>query len=308
MSAVLLAAPVREALAAGRGVVALETTLLSHGMPPDRRRAVAARLSGEVCAGDAVPAFVAVIDGRIRVGLSDARLDALCEASSVGKCGERDLAWALHRGGVHATTVSATLWAAAQAGIRVFATGGIGGVHRGAPATADESQDLHALARWPVAVISAGAKAVLDLPRTVERLETLGVPVVGYQCREFPAFYAAESGIALEAVVEHVEELAALLTLHFDMRQSGVLVCNAVDRRHALDRATMEAAIAAALEAARAEGIVGAALTPFLLGVMDRLTGGRSVDANVALAAANARLGGLLATALADRAFRVHEA
>lgn len=291
---------VAAALAERRPVVALESTLLAHGMPRARRLEVAAAMNREVEARGAVPAVMAVMDGRLCVGLSDAQLERLCLSEGVTKCAERDLSMALARGGVHATTVSSTMFIAAAAGVPVFATGGIGGVHRGAVETFDESQDLTALQKHPVAVISAGAKAILDLPRTLERLETLAVLVVGLRCAEFPAFYTRESGIPLEHRVEDITQLARALRLRFGpLRQGGALICNPVPAEHALPRAQVDAWVAQALADAEKQGIQGKALTPFLLGAMERITAGRSVETNLALALNNARVGAELAVAMA---------
>jgi pseudouridine-5'-phosphate glycosidase len=291
---------VHAALADGRGVVALETTLLAHGLPAARRLEVARVLDAEVRAHGAVPAVIAVVDGKVRVGLEGATLERLCTDPHVTKCGERDVAVALARGGVHATTVSSTTWAAAQAGVRVFATGGIGGIHRGFDATLDESQDLGALARHPVAVISAGAKAILDLPRTMERLETLGVLVVGYRCQELPGFYTTTTGLPLEHTVEDLPALASVArTRLLDLRQGGLLVFQPVPAAHAMDPAAVDQAIASALAQAGEKGVRGKPLTPFLLAALERVTSGRSVETNIALVRNNASLAGQLASALA---------
>jgi pseudouridine-5'-phosphate glycosidase len=287
------------ALARGGAVVALESTLLAHGMPPDRRVQVARLLEDEVRGVGAVPAVIAVVDGRIQVGVDHALLDRLCHAPGVTKCAERDLALAVARGGLHATTVSSTMFAAHRAGIAVFATGGIGGVHREAQRTFDESQDIPALANHPVAVISAGAKAILDLPRTLERLETYGVPVVGYRCDEFPAFYTRHSGLPLEHRVDDVATLARVVHARFKrLGQGGILVCNPVPEENAMDPTLIQAALEAALAEAADRNVTGKALTPFLLAALERITGGNSVETNIALALNNARLGAALAVEL----------
>ena len=292
---------VTEALAHRQPVVALESTLLAHGMPPQRRLEVAQALDHAVRAHGAIPAVVAVCDGQMRAGLEPEVLQRLCQQPNVSKCAQRDLAVALAGGGMHATTVSSTMEVAARAGIAVFATGGIGGVHRGAVDTFDESQDLTALASQPVAVVSAGAKAILDLPRTLERLETLGVLVMGWRCHAFPAFYTADSGLPLE---HHTDDMALLASVvhHriYGLCQGGMLVCNPVPAQHALPVDTVNQAIAQALAQANAQGIRGKALTPFLLGALERLTGGSSVETNVALAVNNAQVAAQLAAALAD--------
>ncbi|MBI5496994.1 MAG: pseudouridine-5'-phosphate glycosidase [Deltaproteobacteria bacterium] len=290
---------VAQAKSEHRAVVALESTLLAHGMPAHRRMEVAAQLNAAVRAEGAVPAVIAVVDGRIRVGLDDAALEQLCLAPTVHKTAERDLSFAVATGGHHATTVSSTMWVAHRAGIDVFATGGVGGVHRDAEETFDESQDLRALATHPVAVVSAGAKAILDLRRTVERLETLGVAVVGFGTPEFPAFYTRTSGIPLEHVVADVAALARVVhaRLH-TLRQGGILICNPVPAEHEMDDALLDAALGKVLADAKAHGIHGKALTPRLLAAMEQATGGESVRVNIALAENNARLGARLAVAL----------
>ncbi|MEW5853059.1 MAG: pseudouridine-5'-phosphate glycosidase [Myxococcota bacterium] len=303
MSVIDISPDVAQALRERRGVVALESTLLAHGMPAPRRMEVARRINDTVRAEGAVPAVIAVMDGKVRVGLDDKGIERLCTTGGVAKCGERDLAVALSRGGVHATTVSSTMWAAAQAGIHVFATGGIGGVHRGAEDDFDESQDLHALSRHPVAVISAGAKAILDLPKTLERLETLGVLVLGFRCVEFPGFYTRTTGLALEHRVESAAELAGILAARFFwLKQGGALVCLPVPESDAMDPDVVDLAVQEALMDARNNGVKGKALTPHLLAAMERITVGKSVATNISLATNNARLGAQLAQELAARA------
>jgi pseudouridine-5'-phosphate glycosidase len=302
MEAMIVSEEVQKALGDQRGVVALESTMLVHGLPKDRRMEVAALLAAEVQKSGAMQAVIAIMDGRVRVGLSPDELRQLCHAPDVRKCGRRDVASALALGGLHGTTVSATLWAAAHAGIEVFATGAIGGVHLGFEETLDESQDLMALAAHPVAVISAGAKAILDLPRTLERLETMGVPVVGWRCAEFPAFYHRSSGLLLDCVVQRMEDLCTLVHWHCKrLRLGGVLVCNPVPFGVELDRTLVDNALCRALQEAREQHVAGKALTPFLLSAMERLTSGRSVETNIALARHNACVGGELARALATR-------
>lgn len=291
---------VKEALASRRGVVALESTLLAHGMPEYARMRVAHRLNDDVRKHGAEPAVIAIFDGTIHVGLDEVQLARLCSEPKVHKCSERELAVAIATGGVHATTVSSTMWAARHSGIQVFATGGIGGVHRGADQTFDESQDLFALAEHPVAVISAGAKAILDLPRTLERLETLGVLVVGYRTNVFPAFYVQSSGIPLDVHTDSMETLAKMCHARFhQLEQGGVLVCNPVPAEHALDEKLMNDALAEALRDAEQKRITGKALTPHLLAAMQRITAGKSVETNIELAAHNARVGAELASLLA---------
>lgn len=280
---------VEDAIAEHRGVVALESTLLAHGLPPDRREEVATRLEAIVRAAGAAPATIAVVDQKLCVGLTEAQRARVIDGGAK-KASVRDLAVAMIDGGVWATTVASTMAIAARAGVRVFATGGIGGVHRGAETTFDESADLMALARYPVAVVSAGAKAVLDLPRTLERLETLGVPVVGVGTDDFPAFYAASSGLALRARIDDVDRLAALVVMQSErLGAGGVLVVQPPPV--AMDPAEVEALVAAALARAEREGVKGASVTPFLLAALDAAsddvlaTNIRLVEHNAALAA-----------------------
>jgi pseudouridine-5'-phosphate glycosidase len=297
----VIAADVADALAEGRPVVALESTLISHGLPYPQNLEVATASEAAVRETDgAVPATVAVHDGRLLVGLDAGALAALATApeGSVRKAARPSLALALAEGGWAATTVSATMIAAAAAGIRVFATGGIGGVHRGD--VGDVSHDLIALAKTPIAVVSAGAKAILELPRTAELLETLGVLVIGYRTDELPAFYTRESGIRLEHAVGSPEELAAILRRHWDdLGGGGVLVANPIPRDAELDPRRIEAAIHAALAEAEVQGIAGKRLTPYLLARLADVTSGASIRANRALALHNAEVGAALALALA---------
>ncbi len=271
--------------------VALESTIVAHGLPWPDNLAVARELEATVLAHGATPATIAIIDGVVKVGLTEAELERLArDGASFTKSGATDLAVHIARGGCAATTVSATCAIAARAGIRVFATGGIGGVHRGD--SGDVSHDLVALAKTPVAVISAGAKAILDLPRTLETLETLGVLVLGYRTSEFPAFYARTSGLALEHRVDDVEVLARIASEHWRLGGGGILVCNPIPEAD-------ELYLDDAIETALAQMTVrGKAITPYLLGRIAELTGGRSILANRALAVNNAALGGALAVAL----------
>ena len=277
-------------------VVALESTLVAHGLPWPDNLAVARELEATVRDGGAVPATIAILRGAAHVGLTAEQLEHLArEGAQLAKGGATDLAVHLARGTSAATTVSATAAIAARAGIRVFATGGIGGVHRGD--VADVSHDLVALARLPIAVVSAGAKAILDLPRTLEMLETLGVLVIGYRCDELPAFYTRSSGLRLEHRVDSAAELARIARRHWDdLGGGGILVCNPVPEEAALDG--IDEAIAEALAAATASGITGKRLTPFLLARLAATTQGRSIAANRALAVNNARVAAELAVAL----------
>lgn len=291
---------VQEALAAGRPVVALESTIIAHGMPFPRNLETARALEDDVRTAGAVPAVVAVADGRLQVGCTPELLERLATESGVAKVSRRDLGTVLAGGGLGATTVSGTLIGARLAGIRVFATGGIGGVHRGD--AGDVSADLGELAQSPVAVVSAGAKSILDLPRTLEMLETLGVPVIGWRTHEFPAFYTPSSGLPLVHRADDVEGLAARLNAQWQLGlATGALIANPIPADAAANAAHIEAATQDALLAAEGQGINGRDLTPFLLAEIVKRTKGESLDANVALARNNARLGGELAAALAKR-------
>ncbi|MEQ8984611.1 MAG: pseudouridine-5'-phosphate glycosidase [Deltaproteobacteria bacterium] len=280
---------VEDAIAEQRGVVALESTLLAHGLPPDRREEVATRLETIVRDAGATPATIAIIDGKQHVGLTAEQRARVIDGSAK-KASVRDLAVAMIEGGVWATPVASTMAVAARAGLRVFATGGIGGVHRGAETTFDESADLIALARYPLAVVSAGAKAVLDLPRTLERLEMLGVPVVGVGTDDFPAFYSASSGLPLRSRVDDVAKLAALVIMQTErLASGGMLVVQPPPVAMPSDEA--ERLVSAALAQAEAAGVKGAQLTPFLLAKLDAAskdvltTNIRLVEHNAALAA-----------------------
>lgn len=292
---------VSAALAEGQPVVALESTIVAHGLPWPQNLEVAHELEAAVRRCGAVPATIAVIDGALCAGLTPAQLERLARhGEEFVKAAAMDLAVALARGGCAATTVSATALVATRAGIRVFATGGIGGVHRGE--AFDVSHDLVALARLPLAVISAGAKSILDLPRTMEALETLGVLVVGYRCDELPAFYRRRSGVRVPHRVDTASELAAICDLHWSaLGGGGILVANPIPESAELPAEVIDEVIATAVEIAVARGLVGKALTPFLLAEIARATHGRSVQANRALAVANAELGAELAVTLAAK-------
>jgi pseudouridine-5'-phosphate glycosidase len=297
-----VAPEVAAALADGKAVVALESTVISHGMPYPDNVATALALEEIVRSAGAVPATVAVMDSRIRVGLKPTEIERLgTGAEPVAKLSRRDLPIALALGEVGATTVAATMLAARLAGIEVFATGGIGGAHRGAQQTFDISADLAELARSRVAVVCAGAKAILDLPMTLEILETLGVPVLGYGTDSFPAFFTRRSALAVDARVDSPEEVARICAITWALGLSGgVLVANPVAEADAMDEATIEAAIASALHDATAAGIAGKALTPYLLARVNELTSGSSLKTNVALIRSNAGLAARIAGALTD--------
>jgi len=297
-----LAPEVAQALAAGRPVVALESTLIGHGLPWPRNLETARRLERTVRRAGAVPATVAILDGELVVGLDGAGLERIARAGPrVVKVSRRDLAWVVARRLDGATTVAGTMMIAAAAGIGVFATGGIGGVHRGAGTSFDVSADLEELARSPVAVVCAGAKSILDLGATLEALETRGVPVIGYRTGRFPAFYVRASEHPLEHRAGDVRDLAAVVRSHRRLGLAGGLViANPIPQEHALDPEPVAAAIERALADAARDGVAGKALTPYLLRRLEELTGGATLDANAALVEANARLAAELAVALAD--------
>lgn len=289
---------VAAALAARRAVVALESTVIAHGLPRPQNLTAARALEEEVRGLGSTPATIAIADGQAVVGADDALLMRLAQESTVAKVSLRDLAPVLARRALGATTVAATVEVAARAGIAVMATGGIGGVHRGAERSFDESADLEGIARHPVCVVCAGAKLVLDLALTLERLETLGVPVVGYGTDELPAFYVRSSGLPLEHRVE--DALAAARVAREQLaRGAGIVIAVPVAASDALDRREAEAEVARALESAERQGIRGAALTPFLLGQLSEATGGRSLAANLSLLRTNARVAAQIALALA---------
>lgn len=293
-----LAPEVTQALADARPVVALESTIVTHGMPWPANFETARAVEATVRAHGAVPATIAVLAGKIRVGLEDPELEALARDPAARKLSRRDLAAALSQGWRGGTTVAATMLCAAWAGVHVFATGGIGGVHRGGHVTMDVSADLTELARTPVAVVSAGCKAILDIPRTLEVLETFGVPVVGLGCDEVPAFYTRDSGCPAPLRLDTVEQVAALLDAQWSLGlRTGVLVTNPIPAAHAMDRSEIDRAIEAALAEAEARGVTGKAVTPFLLARVAALTGERSLHSNIALVKDNARVAAGIAAA-----------
>ena len=290
---------VRAALDAHQPLVALESTVISHGLPWPENLELARRMEAIVRDGGATPATVALLQGQVKIGLTDDEIEYLARAKGVWKISRRDYAVALAQQRDGATTVAGTMMAAHWAGLRVFATGGVGGVHRGAGT--DISADLPELARTPVIVVCAGAKAILDLPATLEWLETHGVPVVGYGTDEFPAFYSRESGLGLEARADSPAEVAAIAREHWGLGlPSGLLVCVPCPKEAARPRAEMEAAIAVALGEAEAQGVHGKAVTPFLLARISELTHGQSKAANLALLENNARVAAQIAVALGD--------
>ena len=296
-----IAPEVRLALQQGQPVVALESTIISHGMPYPQNVATALRVEAEVRNSGALPATIAVIDGRLTAGLNAAQIEALGRAGpTVMKVSRRDLPFIVATDQTGATTVAATMIIAAMAGIRVFATGGIGGVHRGAAQTFDISADLQELARTPVAVVCAGAKSILDLGLTLEYLETHGVPVVGYRTAQLPAFFTQDSGFSVDYRLDDASEIARLLQIKWAMGLGGgVVIANPIPAAHAMPRAVIDAAIEQALSDAQTQGISGKQTTPFLLERVNALTGGNSLAANIELVLNNARLASAVAVALA---------
>ncbi|HEY2976457.1 MAG TPA: pseudouridine-5'-phosphate glycosidase [Burkholderiaceae bacterium] len=292
---------VAAALAAGRPVVALESTIISHGMPWPQNAETALAVEAEVRAHGAVPATCAIVDGRLKAGLTRDEIERLGRAGhEVAKVSRRDMPILVARGGSGATTVAATMIIAALAGIRVFATGGIGGVHRGAELSFDISADLQELARTPVAVVCAGAKSILDLRLTLEYLETHGVPVIGYRTDSLPAFFTRDSGFGVDARLDEPHEIARAMRAKWNLDLGGgLVVANPIPEPHALPRDVVDRAIDQALADARAQGITGKAVTPFLLARVNALTGGDSLLGNIQLVLNNARLAAAVAAAYA---------
>lgn len=292
---------VADALAEGRPVVALESTIISHGLPRPENLRVARAIENAVRQQGAVPATIAVVDGMVRIGLSDAQLEAIGTRDDVVKVSLRDLATAVSLGIPGATTVAATSHAAALAGIRVFATGGLGGVHREARDSWDESADLAALAEEPVVVVCAGVKSILDVPATLERLESLNVTVLGYRTLEFPGFYLTSSGCALDWSVDSPEQVADIARTRFALGIPGsVIVANPLPIDAQLDPDTHDRVLEQGLQAARQRGVSGKAVTPFLLDYFHRTTGGVSLDVNTTIILRNAALAADIAVALAS--------
>jgi pseudouridine-5'-phosphate glycosidase len=292
--AVELGAEVETALAAGRGVVALESTIISHGLPRPANLSTAREIEQTVRAAGAVPATIGMIAGRIIVGLDDAQLRTLAEADGVAKLSVRDLAPAAVAGTHGATTVAATAAIAARAGISVFATGGLGGVHRpdpGAPVTYDESADLVALANARIAVVCAGVKSILDVGATLERLESLGVPVIGYRSRRFPGFYLTDGGFDLDWSFDEPAQLAEV------QRRAGtaVVVTNPLPVEEQLDRDLHDRVLAEGLAGLARDGVTGKAVTPYLLAHFHEATDGKSLDVNIRIILRNAKLAAQIA-------------
>jgi len=284
-----IAPEVSRALSSGRPIVALESTVITHGLPYPQNLKLARDMEKQIRDEGATPATVALIDGMIRLGLSDEELTQLSKADSTLKVSHRDFATAITKKLSGGTTVAGTMFAAHMAGIKVFATGGIGGVHK--ESAFDISTDLHALAEIPMIVVCAGAKAILDLPATLEYLETMGVPVVGFGTDEFPAFYSRESGLGVSLRLDSPKEIAEFAKTHWDLgMKSAVLVANPIPEKESISKSKMEPLIAQASAEAIEGGIHGQALTPFLLSRINELSKGKSLKANLALLLNNARL------------------
>jgi pseudouridine-5'-phosphate glycosidase len=293
---------VADALDSGRGVVALESTIISHGMPKGESGRIARDIEAAVRRSGSVPATVAVLDGRIRVGLDDAALDRVATDPDIVKASVRDLGVVVAFGRSGATTVASTSYIASAVGIGVFATGGIGGVHRGAQESWDESADLGALATTPIAVVCAGVKSILDVPATLERLETLSVAVLGYQTDAFPGFYVRDSGEPVPWRVDSPEQAAEVIARRRALGQpQGVLIANPVPADDELEPAMHDATLAAGIAALDAGGVRGKDVTPFLLAYFHEHTAGASLAANVALVVSNAELAGRIAQCLTVR-------
>ena len=289
-----LSPEIARALNFGTPIVALESTVITHGLPQPQNLELARDMEQQVRDNDATPATVALLDGEIRIGLSDEELVRLSESDSVLKVSHRDFATAIVKKKNGGTTVAGTMFAAYMAGIKVFATGGIGGVHK--ESAFDISTDLRALAETRMIVVCAGAKAILDLPATLEYLETMGVPVIGYQTDEFPAFYSRESGLGVSARLDSPKEIADFAQAHWNLgMRSAVLVTNPVPEMQAISKSKMEPMILKASAEAIEQGIHGQALTPFLLSRISELTEGKSLRTNLALLLNNARLAALIA-------------
>lgn len=292
---------VAAALAEGRAVVALESTIVTHGLPWPRNLETARKVEAAVRAEGAVPATIAVRGGRLRVGMEAGELEDLARASGIAKLSRADLASQMALGGDGSTTVAATMIGARLAGIECFATGGVGGVHRGAERSFDVSADLDELAKTPVTVVCAGVKAILDLPKTLEALETRGVPVIGWRTEAFPAFWSRDSGLPCPLRMDREEQVARAHRLRAALGiAGGQLVANPIPEAAEIPRAEIAPVIDAAVAQAEAEGISGKEVTPFLLAHVVEATQGRSLDANVALVENNARLAARIALALAE--------
>ncbi len=295
-----LAPEVADALRDGRPVVALESTIIAHGLPRPRNLEVAIAMEELLRSRGVTPATIAVLDGRARIGLEATQLERIAADDAVTKASVRDLPVVLAQGGAAATTVASTALLAHRAGIEVFATGGLGGVHRDADRTFDESADLTVLGRTPIVVVAAGVKSILDVPATLERLETLGVTVVGYRTDRFPGFYVTDSGHDIDARVDDPAEVARILRAGRALTLDGaVLVANPVAESDQLDPVVHDRVLGEALRAAEEQGLKGKEVTPFLLDHIQRVTGGDSLDTNVAVVTGNVALAADIARALA---------
>ncbi len=299
-SGIEISAEVEAALRSGRAVVALESTLITHGLPYPANAEAARAAEKAVRGAGAIPATIAILRGRVRVGLAPQEMHDLAGDKSAEKASRRDIPAVLVKGGSAGTTVAATMFLAARAHIGVFATGGIGGVHRGAETTFDISADLKELGSTPIAVVAAGAKSILDIPKTLEVLETLGVPVLGYGSDEFPAFFARASGAKVAHRFDSVEDIARVIARHHALGiPSGLLIANPIPAADALEPDLVNARIEQALADAQSSDVAGKELTPFLLARLAELSEGRTVGANTALIRNNAELAGRIAVALA---------
>lgn len=287
---------VQSALDAGRPVVALESTIIAHGMPYPENVKTAKLVESVIREYGAVPATIAIINGTCKVGLTDAELEEIGSATHVAKVSRRDIGYIISKKTLGATTVASTMYIASLAGIRVFVTGGIGGVHRGAETTMDISADLEELSQTGVAVVCAGAKSILDLPLTLEVLETNGVPVIGYQTDVLPAFYTRESDIDIPIRLDNPVEIAQLMYAHWNVGiPSGVLIANPIPEAYSMSKETIDQAINQALQDAKTKGIIGKDLSPFLLAAIKDITKGSSLKANIELVLNNAKLGAQIA-------------
>ena len=292
---------VKEALENGKPVVALESTLISHGFPYPENLKVAGEMEEIIRGYGVVPATIAVIGGKIKVGLTRSELEFMATSKDILKASRRDLAVIVAKGLNGATTVAATMMVAERAGIKVFATGGIGGVHRGAEKTFDISADLQELARTTVVVVCSGAKSILDLPLTKEYLETMGVPVIGFASEELPAFYCRESGLKVDYMVNDEMEAVKIIRAMQDLESGGgMIIANPVPEEYALSMEYMNEMIEEAVRAAEKEGIKGKKLTPYLLNKIKELTGGKSLKANIELIKDNARVAAKIAHELVN--------
>jgi len=290
---------VKAGLSGSMPVVALESTLIAHGMPYPENVETALSMEQIIRSQHAIPATIAILDGKIRIGLSLDDIERLARSPEVLKASRRDISYVLSRQKHAGTTVAATMLCAHLAGIRIFATGGIGGVHRNATQTFDISADLQELARTPVVVVSAGAKAILDLPSTLEYLETMGIPVIGVGTDEFPAFFTRSSGLLLPYRLDTPAEIAQLIQIHLELGLSnGILVANPISDDQAVEKELIEKSVRQAIEEAQEQSITGKSITPFLLDRVKTLTSGKSLEANIKLVKHNAMLAAQLAVQL----------